>query len=60
MSSVYIAQAEVTERIERLELAVRDVRRKIDHAHNADDRRALNRQLREMLDEIVVLRARLP
>jgi cell division septum initiation protein DivIVA len=46
--------------IEQLELEARDVRRKIERAHNDEDRRILNRQLKELQDDIARLQSRLP
>lgn len=48
MSAVYNPETEIIARIERLELEMRDLRRKIEHARNESDRRVLNRQLGEL------------
>jgi outer membrane murein-binding lipoprotein Lpp len=45
--------------IERLELDVRDTRRRIEHARTEADKRVLNRQIGEALQQIENLRARL-
>ena len=60
MSQVYNPEAEAMAEIERLELEARNVRRSIEHARNAEDKRVLNRQLAELKDSIENLRARLP
>jgi peptidoglycan hydrolase CwlO-like protein len=60
MSTVYNPESEVMAQIERLELEARDIRRKIEYVHNENDRRVLNRQLKELKEEIELLQARLP
>lgn len=60
MSQVYNPEAEITAQIERLELEARDARRRIEHAHTQQDKRALNRQLEEIKHQISYLRQRLP
>ena len=60
MSQVYNPESDVIAEIERLELEARDIRRRIEHAKNAEDRRVLNRQLGELKDQIEFLRKRLP
>lgn len=60
MSTVYNPESEVAAQIERLELEARDIRRKIDYVRNENDRRVLNRQLKEISEEITLLQARLP
>lgn len=60
MSTIYNPEADITAEIERLELEARDLRRRLDHAGSADDRRVLNRQLQETQEQIEVLRSRLP
>ncbi|HZL35567.1 MAG TPA: hypothetical protein VFC78_09680 [Tepidisphaeraceae bacterium] len=59
MSQVYIPETEAIARIERLELDARDVRRRIDHARNANDRRVFNRQLEDIKREVTHLQSRL-
>ena len=59
MSAVYNPETEIIARIERLELELRDLRRKIEHARNDADRHVLNRQLGELETEIQRLRQRL-
>jgi len=60
MSQVYNPESDVIAQIERLELEARDIRKRIEHAKNAEDRRVLNRQLGELKDQIEFLRKRLP
>jgi hypothetical protein len=60
MSTVYNPETETMARIERLELEARDLRRRIEHVRNEDDKRVLNRQLRELSEEITHLQERLP
>ena len=60
MSTVYNPESDIVARIERLKLEARDIRRKIDYVRNEDDRRVLNRQLKELGEEITNLEARLP
>ena len=60
MSSVYNPESETIAEIERLELEVRDVRRRVEHARNEEDKRVLNRQLAEIKTQIEHLRSRLP
>ena len=55
MSTVYNPEAETIARVEALELEVRDVRRKIEHAHSEADKRVLNKQISELRDEIQFL-----
>ena len=60
MSQVYNPEVEIMTEIERLELEARGIRRSIEHARSADDKRVLNRQLAELKEAIEHLRARLP
>ena len=60
MSTVYNPESQLIEEIERLELEARNIRRKIEHVINESDKRVLNRQLKELSDEITLLQARLP
>ena len=60
MSSVYNPESDVIAEIERLELEAREVRRRVEHAHNNEDKRVLNRQLEEIKQQIEHLRSRLP
>ncbi len=58
MSAVYNPESEIIEQIERLELEARELRRRIGHARGADDARVLNRQLKEVIDQIEYLKQR--
>ncbi len=60
MSQVYNPESETIEEIERLEIEARDIRRRIEHVHSAQDRRVLNRQIQEIDDHIHFLQVRLP
>lgn len=60
MSTTYNPESETMAQIERLELESRDIRRRIEHAHNEDDKRVLNRQLDELKRQIELLKTRLP
>ena len=59
MSTVYNPEAEIMAQIEMLELEAKEIRRKIEHVHNESDKRVLNRQLKELAEEISLLQARL-
>jgi hypothetical protein len=59
MSAVYNPEADTIARIEALELEVRELRRRLEHAHTPTDRKVLNKQLGELKDEIDFLRKRL-
>jgi hypothetical protein len=60
MSSVYNPEADIMAEIERLELEGREIRRRVEHARNEDDKRVLNRQLEELKRRIEFLQAKLP
>jgi hypothetical protein len=60
MSTVYNPEADVIARIEQLEMDARNIRRRIEHVTNDADKRVLNRQLKELSEEIAQLQARLP
>jgi hypothetical protein len=60
MSTVHNPESETIAEIERLELESRDIRRRVEHAHNAEDKRVLNRQLEELKQQIDFLRSKLP
>lgn len=60
MSSVYNPEADIMAEIERIELEAKDIRRKIDHANNENDKRVLNKQLNELKEELQQLQQRLP
>lgn len=52
-------EQQIIAEIERLELDARNIRRRVEHASSEVDKRALNRQLAEVRQEIDHLRARL-
>ena len=60
MSAVYNPESDLIAEIERLELESRDIRRRVEHAHNEEDKRVLNRQLEELKQQIEVLKSKLP
>jgi hypothetical protein len=60
MSTTYNPESETIAEIERLELEARDIRRRIEHAQNVEDKRVLNRQIKEVEEQIELLRSRLP
>jgi hypothetical protein len=60
MSTVYNPESEIVTHIERLELEGRELRRKVEHVRNENDKRVMNRQLKEIEEEIAFLQARLP
>ena len=60
MSAIYNPESEIIAEIERLELEAREIRRRVEHAHSAEDKRVLNKQLEELKTQIEVLRSRLP
>ena len=60
MSTVYNPESDIAAQIERLEIESRDIRRKIEYVQNENDRRVLNRQLKETEEEITNLQAKLP
>ena len=60
MSQVYNPEVETMAEIERLEMEARKILRRVEHAHNAEDKRVLNRQIKEAEDQIRYLRTRLP
>ena len=60
MSTVYNPESDIVAQIERLELEARDIRRKIEYVRNDNDRRVLNRQLKDIEEDITNLQAKLP
>lgn len=60
MSAVYNPESDIIAEIERLELEARDIRRRVEHAHNPEDKRVLNKQLAEIKAQVEHLRSRLP
>ena len=60
MSTIYNPESDTIAEIERLELEVRDIRRRIEHARNEADKKVLNRQIDELKTRIDFLRKQLP
>jgi len=60
MSAVYNPEADVIAEIEGLDLDAKDLRRRIQNARNEEDRRVLNRQLKELQEEFTRLQSSLP
>ena len=60
MSTVYNPEADKVAEIERLELEARDLRRRMEQAKADADKRVLGRQLKEVEQQIELLRAKLP
>ena len=60
MSAVYNPEADTIAQIERLEIEARDMRRRLEHAGHAEDKRVLNRLLKETEQQIELLRQRVP
>lgn len=52
-------EAELIAAIERLEIQIRDTRRRIEHARTEADKRVLNQQIGDAMNQIEQLRARL-
>jgi hypothetical protein len=53
-------ESQIIAQIERLELDCRDIRRRIEHVRGEEDKRVLNRQLKELHEQIEFLRKRIP
>jgi hypothetical protein len=60
MSTVYNPEADRIAEIERLEIDARAMRLRIERAKTDDDKRVLQKLLKETEDRIVAIRARLP
>ena len=60
MSYAHATEPDLIAEIERLELEARNIRRRVEHAQNEQDKKVLNRQLREIEEQVDHLRARLP
>jgi urease accessory protein UreE len=60
MSTVYNPEADRIAEIERLEIDARAMRKRIERAKTDDDKRVLQKLLKETEDRIVAIRARLP
>jgi predicted transcriptional regulator len=60
MSTVYNPEADVIAEIERLELEAREMRRKLKYVRGEEDKRVLNRLLKEVEERVTLLRKRVP
>ncbi|MCC7350072.1 MAG: DUF5320 domain-containing protein [Phycisphaerales bacterium] len=60
MSTVYNPESDIIAQIERMELEAREVRKRIEQATQKEDRRVLNQQLKELEEQVDLLRSRLP
>jgi hypothetical protein len=60
MSTVYNPEADLIAEIEKLEIDARNLRRSMEKATHAEDKRVLERQLKEVESRVDVLRKRLP
>ena len=60
MSTVYNPEADLIAEIERLEIEARDLRRKVEHTQGQEDKRVLNRLLKEVESRVELLRKRVP
>jgi hypothetical protein len=60
MSTVYNPEADIIAEIEKLELEARGLRRRLRQAHNGEDKRVLNRLVKETEERVELLRQRLP
>jgi FtsZ-binding cell division protein ZapB len=45
-------EQQAMDRIEKLELEIREVRRRVEHAHSAADKQVLNEQIHELEAEL--------
>lgn len=59
MSEAYNPETKIYERLEALEVEARELAQKRDKAPDADDRKILDRQLKEIENEIALLRKKL-
>ncbi len=59
MSQVYNPESDLMAEIERMERSAADVRRRVEHARTAQDKRVLNRQLQEIEEEVQRLQTKL-
>lgn len=60
MSTVYNPESDLIAEIERLEIDARNMRRRLEKAAGAEDRRVLDKLLKETEQRIDHLRKRLP
>ena len=60
VSTVYNPESDVIAEIERLEIDARNMRRRLEKTSGAEDRRVLDKLLKETEQRIEILRKRLP
>lgn len=60
MSTIYNPEADIIARIEKLEMEAREIRRRLTQARHDEDKRVLEKQLKETKEQVDILRARLP
>jgi hypothetical protein len=60
MTQINNPESQTIAEIERLEMECRDIRRRIEHVRSAEDKRVMNRQLKELHEQIDFLRKQLP
>jgi hypothetical protein len=60
MSTVYNPEAEIVAQIEKLELEARGIRQRIEQAHTEQDKRVLDKQLKEIEQQVEALKKRVP
>ena len=60
MSAVYNPEADTIAEIERLELELQDLLRRVVRMQNPEDQRVVNRQINELKEEVALLQARVP
>lgn len=60
MSTVYNPEADIIAEIERLEIEAREMRQRVKHARGEEDKRVLNRLLKEAEERVKLLRKRVP
>lgn len=59
MRQISSQESETIAEIERLELEARNLRQRVEHLQNDEDRRVVNRQLKELGEQIDFLRLQL-
>jgi hypothetical protein len=57
---VYNPEADTIAEIERLELELQDLLRRVVRMQNPEDQRVVNRQINELKEEVALLQARVP
>lgn len=59
MTDIKLTEAQIIETIERLEVQIRDTRKRLEQARSEVDRQVLNRQIDEDIKQIEQLRIKL-